>query len=218
MLPLFLGPPLPSFHSICDHRLSLCSAYPLSSLPLLSLWTRMSLSTEGPEIFQQIQQITAGLRNQVFPKIPEPVIQQLWGPLALNGVSLVAAFATMAYIHFFSDSKLQFFRMHNIRGMSMPIPTIEYASSSLFCSESTRAYRWPTGPFSLSVYCAIYSHSFHSSSLLSLCRTASAFGCEKLVIFFVQQQVHRHAGTDHLLFRLYRNGHSHHQRCLRWQR
>lgn len=85
----------------------------------------MSLSPGGQEVFQQIQQLTADLRKQVFPKVPEPVIQQLGGPLALNGISILAASATMVYIHFFSDSKLHFFKMHNICDRSMPIPTIE---------------------------------------------------------------------------------------------
>lgn len=85
----------------------------------------MSLTAEERRLFKQFRQMTPGLREAVYPQVDEPVIKQLWGPVALHGLSLVAIFASLTYTHFFSDSKLKFWNVYHVRSTRLPIPTIE---------------------------------------------------------------------------------------------
>lgn len=85
----------------------------------------MSLSPEHQAAFQQLQTVLPGIRDALFPVVQDALIRPLWVPVALNCIALLALFATMGCMQFFSGSKLQFFKICDVRNVRLAIPTVE---------------------------------------------------------------------------------------------
>lgn len=85
----------------------------------------MSLSPEHQAALEQLQAVLPSIQDALFPVVQDALIRPLWVPVALNCICLLAIFATMGYVHFFSGSKLQFLKVCDVRNVRLAIPTVE---------------------------------------------------------------------------------------------